>query len=108
MQPVTSCIWVREASQFLAINACFTQHAGERAALELAMKRHHERDGPVGMLEEYVAAPLSHCNPADLAECGDELSAGDDRQPFAHVGRDSLRRTMPLSRERPSSRSPST
>ena len=60
------------------------------------------------MLEANMAAALAHREPAELAECGDELGAGDDRQPFAHAGSGSLCRTMPLSSERPSSRSPST
>lgn len=70
--------------------------------------RNHKRDRPLRMLEANVAAALADRDPAEFAERQDELGAGDDRQPFAHTGSGSLRRTMPASRNRPSSRSPST
>jgi len=44
---------------------------------------------------------------AELAERCDQLRARDDRQPLIHAGSGSLRRTMPISRGCPSSRSPS-
>jgi hypothetical protein len=51
---------------------------------------------------------LANRGPADFAQRGDQLCAGDDRQSFAHAGSGSVRRTIPISRERPSSRNPST
>jgi hypothetical protein len=60
------------------------------------------------MLEADVAAALTDCGPAELAERADELGAGNDRQPLAHAGSGNLRRTMPISSGRPSSRKPST
>lgn len=45
--------------------------------------------------------------PPELAKGRDELCAGDDRLPLGQAGSDSLRRTIPICRDRPSSRSPS-
>jgi hypothetical protein len=51
---------------------------------------------------------LADRDPAELAERADELVAGDGRQTLAHAGIGNRRRTIPRSRERPSSRRPST
>jgi len=72
------------------------------------MKRHDQRDGAVQMLEAKVAAALANRDPTDPRERLDELRAGDDRQPLAHAGSGKVRRTIPSSSWRPSSRSPST
>jgi len=70
-----------------------TDASGQRAAL---------------WLEADVTATLTHRNPPELAEGRDELCAGDDRLPLGQAGSDSLRRTIRICRDRPSSRSPST
>lgn len=55
-----------------------------------------------------MAAALPYGNPAELGEGRDQLRAGDDRKPPAQAGNESLRRTTPISKDRPSSRIPST
>ena len=49
-----------QAAQLLAVDARVAQNAGERSALEFAMKRNDERNGAVSMLEANVAAALAH------------------------------------------------
>lgn len=92
----------------MAADASVAQDARERSSLELAMERHHQRDGVVWMLEANMTAALADRDPPEFAERGDELGAGNDRQPIAHAGSGNLRRTIPMSKDRPSSRSPST
>jgi hypothetical protein len=66
------------------------------------MKRDDKRHRPVWMLEADMTAALTDRGPAELAESGDELGAGNDRQPLAHAGSGNLRRTIPISSDRPS------
>ena len=55
-----------------------------------------------------MASSLSDDLPAESLQHADQLRAGDDRHRAAHAGNGSLRRTMPVSSVRPSSRRPST
>lgn len=72
------------------------------------MKRHDEGNGAVRMPQTDVAAALTHNYPAKLSKGRDQLCAGDDWEAPAQPGNVSLRRTTPVSRDRPSSRIPST
>ncbi len=93
------CQDLEEAAKFVAVDARVAQNARERASLEFAMQRHHQRNRALRMLEADMAAALSNRNPPHLAERRDELGAGNDRQPLAHAGSASLRRTIPMSRD---------
>jgi hypothetical protein len=59
------------------------------------------------MAKPYVASSLAYDYPALPAEGGDELCAGDDWEAPGQAGNGSVRLTTPISRLRPSSRSPS-
>ncbi len=72
------------------------------------MKRDNQRNGVLGVLEAHMTAALADGNPPHLLKNADQLPAGNDRQPLAQAGSGSVRRTIPISSERPSSRSPST
>lgn len=97
-----------EAPELLTVDASLAQDADKRAALELAMQRYHQRHGPIRVLQTNVAAALTDYRPAEPSERGYELGAGNDGQPLAHAGSGNLRRTIPISSGRPSSRRPST
>jgi hypothetical protein len=99
---------VRGAGGDVAVNPGVAEDSGESAALELAVKRNHERSRVLFVLEAHMTAALADGDPADFLERDDQLLAGNDRQPLAHAGSGSVRRTIPISSERPSSRSPST
>lgn len=94
--------------EIVAVNPGVAQDPCERAALEFTVKRDHERVRPFVMFESHVATALANGNPSDPLERVDQLLAGENRQPLAHAGSGSVRRTIPISSERPSSRSPST
>lgn len=60
------------------------------------MKWDHERGRARLVLEADMAAALADDRPPELFKYGDQLLAGDDRQPLAHAGSGSLRRTTPV------------
>ncbi len=72
------------------------------------MKRDYQRNGVLVVLEAHMTTALADSDPPNFLKRGDQPLAGNDRQPLAHAGNGSLRRTIPISSERPSSRSPST
>jgi len=72
------------------------------------MKRDHQRNCALVVLEAHMTAALADGDPSNLLKRADQLLAGKDRQPLAHPGSGSVRRTIPISSERPSARSPST
>lgn len=94
--------------EIVAVDSGVAQNPGERPALELSMKRNDERVGLLVMLQADVTAALAHGDPSNLLKRIDELLTRDNRQPLAHTGSGNVRRTIPISSDRPSSRSPST
>lgn len=72
------------------------------------MEGYDERHSTIRVPEADVATTLAHKHPAELAEGGDQLCAREDREAIAQAGSVSLRRITPMSRDRPSSRMPST
>lgn len=61
-----ACGRSEQAAQFVGVSVRVAQDAGKRAALELPMERHHQRNGTIRMLEANVAAALAGRNPAEL------------------------------------------
>lgn len=57
-----------QTTQLVAVDTGISQNSGHCAALELAMKRHDQRDGAIRVLEADVAATLTHRHPSELAE----------------------------------------
>ena len=95
-------------AQVLGADICVTQNPGKGAALQLSMERHNQGHGALRMAETHMAAALTDHDPSQLAERSDQFRPGDDRKAAAQAGSGRRRRTIPISRERPSSRSPST
>jgi hypothetical protein len=52
---------LKQPAQLIRFHSGITENAGERAALELAMQRHSQRDPSVGVLHADVTATLP-CN----------------------------------------------
>jgi len=94
-------------AEIVTVNSGVAQDPSERAALEFTMKRDHQRNRALVVFEPHMATALANDNPSDLLERVDQLLAGYNRQPLAHAGSGSVRRTIPISSERPSWRSPS-
>ncbi len=92
----------------VAVNPGVAQDPSERAAFEFTVKRDHQRTRTLVVFESHMATALANGNPSVLLKSVDQLLARQDRQPLAHAGSGSVRRTIPISSERPSSRSPST
>lgn len=97
-----------ELPELVAIYSGVAQDPGESAALEFTMKRNHERNGVLVVFEAHMTAALANGDPPHLFKRADQLLARDDWQPLAHAGSGSVRLTIPISIERPSSRRPST
>lgn len=97
-----------QTAQLLRINGCVSQNSGERSAFELTMERHDQRDGLIRVFQTHMASTLAHRHPPELAQGCDELRSRDDRLTFGQAGSGSRRRTIPICKERPSSRNPST
>lgn len=97
-----------KSPEIVAVDPRVAEDPSEGAALEFTMKRDHERGRALVVFEAHMAAALANGNPSSLLESVDQLLAGENRQPLAHAGSGSVRRTIPISSERPSSRSPST
>lgn len=95
-------------TQLLATDPRVPHDAVERSALEFAVQRHDKQRRVIRMFEADMAAALTHRLPAQLVKDVDELRAGYDRQPLAHAGTGSLRRTTFPPSDLPSSRKLST
>lgn len=66
-------------AQLVAAQTRVSEDAVQRPALEFAMQRHDQRDGPILVLEANVTAALAGHFPTELLKHVDQLSAGDDR-----------------------------
>lgn len=101
-------VTLEQFAKLVAAHTRVSEDAVQRSALEFSVQRHHQRYGAILMPQTDVAPALAHRFPPELLERTNQLSAGYDRQPLAHAGTASLRRTIPEPTGRPSSRKPST
>lgn len=106
--PVPPGALLEQPTQLLDIHSSIVENSRQRAALELPMQRHRQRDPSVMVLHADMTPALARDLPASTFERFDEAPTGNDRQSGAHAGTGNLRRITPASSERPSSRSPST
>ncbi len=62
-----------ELPEIVAVDPGVAQDPGESAALELTMKRDHQRDGVLVVLEAHMTAALADGDPPHLLKRGDQL-----------------------------------
>jgi hypothetical protein len=72
------------------------------------VKRDNEGNGMVWVMQSDMATALTHDDQASLPRADTRSVPENDREPAAQAGSGSLRRTTPISSDRPSSRIPST
>lgn len=70
------CARSEELPKTIAVNAGVAQNPGERAALELAVKRDHQRNRACVVVEPHMATGLANDNPSDPLESVNQLLAG--------------------------------
>lgn len=99
---------MQQTAEILSGEVSVPQDSGKRSFPQLLVKGDDESHSAAGLLKSHMASALANHSPAILFERLDKLGARNDRLPRTHAGSVILRRTMPMSSDSPSSRSPST
>jgi len=67
----------QSSDECLGIDACLPQDAGERAALQFSMDRHHAADRPAA--HHHVTTPPTHSGEAEVLQRTNGFRPRDDR-----------------------------